>query len=434
MKSNYDIFLAGSKSLDSQRNLIKATIASRNATTRLNVANSSDRVIFSVFTYENFMAIIDDQKGKQEAYNVFIKDRADLAIFILDGTIGEKTREEFRVAYESLTKSPRKAPGIIVFSKTSSHNDPGIIEIRSFLSSNNQYYIEYNTDAEIPGILDNNLNKFIQDQQSKQIERRKRRWKWFYRILFILLALFFVFAIVKGIHDARLERKENARKEAINSAQRVLDRYHQSPSSFSNDIPFQDALNSLNSVGIADGEIVRQLKESLSELKVYFKDENLNSKLDSLLSRVRVWLEIPDPNSFQDIQEQLRQALLIAGDNPNRKIKVDDLRVRVEKWKDQYDLQQRHSIDESRDSKKESTSTSTVNAQQNKKEENVTNSKKEKARSEYANLQRMEEEWALGRIHTSEYVKKIEEVLHLLEEAGMNEEVKSLNQFLSKHK
>ena len=210
MKREYDIFLAGSKSLDKQRNQIKAYMASRNATTKLNSSNEKECVLFSVYTYENFPAIIDDTLGKQSAYNTFIKEKADLAIFILDGVIGDKTQVEFQVAYNSLTQSSRKAPGIIVLSKKSQHQDPGIASIQRFLSDNNQYYIEYENDAQIPAILDDNLNKFIHDRRVKEMRRRRTAMKAL-RLVFMALSLA-VIIVALGIGIVKSSDKKPDKK------------------------------------------------------------------------------------------------------------------------------------------------------------------------------------------------------------------------------
>lgn len=95
------------------------------------------------------MSLTGEHQGRQADYNKFIHKQADIVIFIFDLTAGEITKEEFDIAYESLTENKR--PEIFVFVRKRnrllttllSHKMKDIKQ--KVFDKGKEYYIEYNS-------------------------------------------------------------------------------------------------------------------------------------------------------------------------------------------------------------------------------------------------------------------------------------------------
>ncbi|MBQ9187287.1 MAG: hypothetical protein IJ144_05630 [Prevotella sp.] len=124
------IFVAGSKNLVQERNYIKILANDLNS-----VYNSSD-VMITIHSYEHF-------NDKQDEYNRFIENDADMVIFILDGRIGEKTKEEFLKATEALNRESR--PEVIVFLHDFTEETADIGRIQGLIHGRlgDKYYVDY---------------------------------------------------------------------------------------------------------------------------------------------------------------------------------------------------------------------------------------------------------------------------------------------------
>ena len=153
-----EIFLAGSKKLDKQRDIIRNQVMQWNANRSV---NSHDDDTCVVYTFENFCdSITGDGLTSQERYNKFIRERADIAFFVLYDEINEKTKEEFDTAYESCMNSKRRAPDLIVFSHKSSSNKE-IEEIRKQLTEVEKYFKEYDSDENLKEQIGPVLDKYF---------------------------------------------------------------------------------------------------------------------------------------------------------------------------------------------------------------------------------------------------------------------------------
>lgn len=102
MKKKIRIFIAGPKSLEGERNALKALAHDLNSGYEAKRA----RINIQIRSYDNF-------KNNQNEYNQFIEQEADLVVFVLEGKPGEKTREEFVKAASSYKN--RQRPEIILF-------------------------------------------------------------------------------------------------------------------------------------------------------------------------------------------------------------------------------------------------------------------------------------------------------------------------------
>ena len=176
-----NVFLAGSTSLDRERTIVRNAFAKWNGDQLVKKENTIYQ--FTVLTYENFSGVINSETGNKD-YNDFIRDSADLVVFILSGSIGIKTKEEFDIAYAGL-KSSKTHPYIIVLSLKNS-DDPIINEIKSSLEKDEKYYIEYGDVKELDSIIRIELAKFVGSIKKKKSKVRKEKIKMLFKKLFNL--------------------------------------------------------------------------------------------------------------------------------------------------------------------------------------------------------------------------------------------------------
>lgn len=208
--TKYSLFLAGATNLDNERNVFRSVVSKWNATEEL--YSGTKAVLFTVLSYENFDDTIDTTTG-QHSYNLFIANEADVAAFILNGVIGDKTLEEFEVAYKSL-ESSRKAPAIIVFTKNG-QNDKNIQIIKELVESHNQYYIKYDSEKELEHLIGETLRKFVARKKNSKYRPLRSFWNKHRKICFIGIISFLVLLCLGGTLFIRNISITNQAKEAI---------------------------------------------------------------------------------------------------------------------------------------------------------------------------------------------------------------------------
>ena len=131
-------FVAGSKRLPEERNAVRAQLQ--------RVSNMADFHI-TAYTYEDFRR--EFRRGGQQAeYNLFIKEEANYAIFIIDGKVGSVTFQEFQIALEAFENGKRK-PKIFVYCKDVDNSQDEIRQIIEKTTALNQYYTEYQDIREL---------------------------------------------------------------------------------------------------------------------------------------------------------------------------------------------------------------------------------------------------------------------------------------------
>ena len=139
MKKQIPIFIAGAKSFREQRVALKAMANDLNT----EFTEQKKEAVLYMCSYDNF-------GDHQEEYNQFIANVADLMIFVLDGSIGTHTEEEFRLAVSKYKKEG--SPKILVFLKEFEEHTPGIRKIEQLLEEAfgpHFYYISYATNEEL---------------------------------------------------------------------------------------------------------------------------------------------------------------------------------------------------------------------------------------------------------------------------------------------
>ena len=135
------VFIAGAKRMQEQRALLRE---------ELNKIENSLNVDIRSLTFEDFAtSLTGKEKGRQADYNKFIREEADVVIFIFDTTAGEITEEEFDIAYTSLVENNR--PDIYVYVRKRNYIlnilriDQRLENIKDKVFGYNQeYYVEYN--------------------------------------------------------------------------------------------------------------------------------------------------------------------------------------------------------------------------------------------------------------------------------------------------
>lgn len=146
------IFIAGSKELKAQRMLLREELNK--------IENLLDIDIRSL-TFEDFKtSLTGETGGRQTNYNDFIRDDADVVIFIFDSRAGSITEEEFTVAYESLQKNRR--PDIFVYGRNMDVDDKRLQSIKNkVFDYNKEYYIEYENIENLRYLFYNDMIKYF---------------------------------------------------------------------------------------------------------------------------------------------------------------------------------------------------------------------------------------------------------------------------------
>ena len=161
--TEYKIFLAGATILKEERTIVRSAVSKWNAKERLNGNPMNSRYV--VFSYEDFSGVIDSNTGNRD-YNDFIKNEADLAVFILAERVGKKTREEFDIAYSELKASKRHPLILALFLEGS--QDSGILEIKQILENDDKYYRPYTQVDDLDRIMQDELSNIVQKHEEKE--------------------------------------------------------------------------------------------------------------------------------------------------------------------------------------------------------------------------------------------------------------------------
>lgn len=165
MRKQVSIFVAGAKALVNERNALKAL--SHELNTKYN--EDGVDVFVEMKTYEEF-------KDNQQVYNEYIVNVADIAIFVLDGCIGDKTKDELIKAVEAYKN--KQLPEIIVFLK---HYDEETSEIGQVLDlletlfGQDYYYVEYSDMDDLKTQTRTRIERIIHPVQHIQ-GLKKSRW------------------------------------------------------------------------------------------------------------------------------------------------------------------------------------------------------------------------------------------------------------------
>ena len=142
------IFIGGSIKLINEYNTIISSCY------QINKDLYHDNIRISVHTYGNL-------SDSRERIDDFIKNEADIIIFVLDDKMGYETELEFRLAAETFLVHKRPE---IMFYLRKNHNDitPEIARLQRLLMNGaNMYYTEYSTLIELEHLVEEGIRKHI---------------------------------------------------------------------------------------------------------------------------------------------------------------------------------------------------------------------------------------------------------------------------------
>lgn len=157
------VFIAGAKELKEERALLREELSKIENTLNLDIR---------ALTFEDFAAsLTGSETTRQDHYNEFIKNKADVTVFIFDKKVGDITMQEFDVAYEALKSSRR--PEIFVYSRNRGPwfrigESSKLKSIREkVFGANKEYYVEYDNNEELRYLFHTNMIKYFKESQSK---------------------------------------------------------------------------------------------------------------------------------------------------------------------------------------------------------------------------------------------------------------------------
>lgn len=187
MKNNLSIFVSGSKNLKEHRLRLKALVNNMNGEHRL----KGSPVVMNMFSYVNL-------GDNQSEYDHFIKNSADIILFIIEGKMGEKTREEFLLASQEYKRSG--TPKMFVFMKEFSERTPEINQLERFISDNSSaYYIEYSNLEDLEFKVKERLEheaEALMDKDKTSSRQKIRNLKWQARLAMLALAAVLLFSLL----------------------------------------------------------------------------------------------------------------------------------------------------------------------------------------------------------------------------------------------
>ena len=201
MKLELNIFVAGSKALEKERDLFR--IEAQN--TQVKYKNNGDDVRINIITYESFSIIMSPGTNPQDVYNNYIGKTADIVFFILDGNIGGITRQEYNTAEASFLNKNSNKPVMGVFYKEGETQNSDIEYIKKQIDKLHQYWCDYkNID---------NLKSLIRECLEREIdERLRKKRKLIFITAIVLITVVSILALVINPNSTS-ESKDNIKIE-----------------------------------------------------------------------------------------------------------------------------------------------------------------------------------------------------------------------------
>lgn len=195
MKKRVSIFVAGALKLKTERYALKALVHELN--TRYHEKHIDVHIGMKSF---------DDFKYNQGVYNNYITQNADMVLFVMDGCVGDYTKNEFKIAVEAYKQ--KQIPEIVVFLKKYQEETDGIKEVQELLREGfgeNYYYIIYENEADLRRKAETRIANFISPEN---YIRNVGKWRMI-AISIAIASLLFIGAIFAFMQYA--EKKEAMR-------------------------------------------------------------------------------------------------------------------------------------------------------------------------------------------------------------------------------
>lgn len=198
MKTDITIFVSGSKKLKEHRLRLKALVNNLNGENRM----KGIPVTLNMFSYVNL-------GDNQADYDVFIKNKSDIVIFIVEDRIGDKTKEEFLLATQGQKRNGK--PKNWVFIKESQIKTPEIEDVERLVNENSEsYYIDYSNLEDLEYKVKQRLMQEVDSliEKSKVSPHKKIRtlkiWAWIATVAFLFLSFVSFWHIVNKDDDVIL--------------------------------------------------------------------------------------------------------------------------------------------------------------------------------------------------------------------------------------
>lgn len=198
MNKVLNIFVAGSKSLERERNHFK--IEAQNLQAEYE-QHKNKHIQINVYTFESFSSISDNTETPQDRYNHYIINEADIVFFVFDGEVGGITIQEFNVAENAYKHSKDKRPQLCIFAREGAKDSVEIKYLKKRVTDLKQYWIDYKDDGDFRYKIKNELSREVDKLLYRKI-KISRLFKYLLMLLCLCMLGWMIF------HDASPERLE----------------------------------------------------------------------------------------------------------------------------------------------------------------------------------------------------------------------------------
>ncbi len=144
------VFIAGSKSIQRERTKVREILSHY---------QSIKNVRIDARTFEDFPDYMNKEGHQKAYYNTFIREKADVVIFVFTEHVGGKTVEEFYVAYDAYKE--KQIPQILVFCDSKhidKSQDDALIKIQEKMNELDLYYKDYDNHDQLANEITKNLD------------------------------------------------------------------------------------------------------------------------------------------------------------------------------------------------------------------------------------------------------------------------------------
>lgn len=159
-----NVFFAGSKALQTERDIYS------NVVSQLQTKWKDNNIHLYGYSFQNFEHEFVFE-GHQCTYNEFIKVYSDIVVFVLNGNVGGKTREEFDIAMSAFKEYHR--PLIYVYSRMSDTPNDDVESTRNRINEESQYWQDYSDNDHLRLLIKNDLQERLQKVFEDIVEKRR---------------------------------------------------------------------------------------------------------------------------------------------------------------------------------------------------------------------------------------------------------------------
>ena len=118
----------------------------------------SRNFLIETYSFDNFNHTASEI-GHQEEYNQFIKNDADLVLFLFDDEVGKETEKELNIAINSF--KAKKHPQYIIYSMIKESVSPAIESLKARLVKEDVYWVDYESLEDLAVKFERDLNDYL---------------------------------------------------------------------------------------------------------------------------------------------------------------------------------------------------------------------------------------------------------------------------------